>query len=100
MAVDPRQTPYREVLDRVPYAFCGVSCRDRFRHDPDRYVTKAEPAEGAPAAATAGTEGAPRSGAPTAGSSHEVGADAGTAAAQAGRPPSATVQDAASLPAA
>ncbi|HEY6323655.1 MAG TPA: heavy metal-binding domain-containing protein, partial [Thermoanaerobaculia bacterium] len=55
MAVDPRLTPYREVLGRVPYAFCGVSCRDRFRHDPDVYVAKAEPAEGAtsPAASSA-----------------------------------------------
>jgi P-type Cu+ transporter len=48
MAVDPRLTRYREVLDRVPYAFCGASCRDRFRQDPDRYVTKEQPAEGAP----------------------------------------------------
>jgi len=48
MAVDPRQTAFREVLDRVPYSFCGASCRDRFRHDPDRYLTKAEPAEIAP----------------------------------------------------
>ncbi len=64
MAVDPRLTPYREVLDRVPYAFCGVSCRDRFRHDPDRYVTRAEPAEGAtPPAATSDPEGAPPVGA-------------------------------------
>jgi P-type Cu+ transporter len=75
MAVDPRLTPYREVLDRVPYAFCGVSCRDRFRHDPDRYVTKAEPAEGAPAAAVSDPEGAPRSGATPAGN-HEAGAGA------------------------
>jgi P-type Cu+ transporter len=50
MAVDPRQTAFREVLDRVPYSFCGASCRDRFRHDPDRYLTKAEPAEIAPPA--------------------------------------------------
>ena len=64
MAVDPRSTPYREVLDRVPYAFCGASCRDRFRHDPDRYVRKAEPAEGeTPPAAISDPGGAPPRGA-------------------------------------
>ncbi len=60
MAVDPRLTRYREVLDRVPYAFCGASCRDRFRLDPDRYLTQAEPAEGAtPPAATSDPGGVP-----------------------------------------
>ena len=83
MAVDPRLTAYREVLDRVPYAFCGASCRDRFRHDPDRYVTKAQPAEGAP----------PR-GASPAGS-----LEAGAAAVQAGLGNGTAFQDAASLPA-
>jgi P-type Cu+ transporter len=79
MAVDPRLTPFREVLDRVPYSFCGVSCRDRFRHDPDRYVTQQPAAEGAtsaaapegsdPAAAPAGSSGpvaAPESSEPAA----------------------------------
>jgi P-type Cu+ transporter len=80
MVVDPRLAPFREVLDRVPYAFCGVSCRDRFRHHPDRYVTKTEPAEGAtPPTATSDPQGAPRSGATPTGS-HEAGA--GAAAAQ------------------
>jgi Cu+-exporting ATPase len=37
MAVDPRRTPFREILDRVPYSFCSAGCRDRFRRDPDRY---------------------------------------------------------------
>jgi len=41
MVVDPRRTPFREVLDRVPYSFCGASCRDRFRRDPDRYAAAA-----------------------------------------------------------
>jgi Cu+-exporting ATPase len=83
MAVDPRLTPFREVLDRVPYAFCGASCRDRFRHDPDRYVTKAQPAEGAP------PPGASPAGSP----------EAGAAAAQAGLGNGTAFQDAASLPA-
>jgi heavy metal translocating P-type ATPase len=44
MAVDPRLTPFREVLDRVPYSFCSAACRDRFRRDPDRYNPAAKPA--------------------------------------------------------
>jgi Cu+-exporting ATPase len=43
MPVDPRLTPFREVLDRVPYSFCSASCRDRFRRDPDRYNPAAKP---------------------------------------------------------
>jgi Cu+-exporting ATPase len=56
MAVDPRRTPFREILDRVPYSFCSAGCRDRFRRDPDRYVAAsrapramAEPARGSAA---------------------------------------------------
>ena len=56
MAVDPRLTPFREVLDREPYSFCGASCRDRFRHDPDRYVTRPRASEGAALAAAASAE--------------------------------------------
>jgi Cu+-exporting ATPase len=83
MAVDPRRTPFREILDRVPYSFCSAGCRDRFRRDPDRYV--------APSRASRGlAEAARRPGAPEDAATPRSEALGGTA------PHQVTLEDAAS----
>jgi P-type Cu+ transporter len=59
MTVDPQRTPFREILDRVPYSFCSAGCRDRFRCDPDRYLAPSPPPAPAPAPAPAAPVPAP-----------------------------------------
>src|SRR5262249_47877089 len=50
MSVDPARTPHHHVRNGVTYHFCGARCVERFRSDPERFLTPA-PTQPAPTAA-------------------------------------------------
>ena len=48
MTVDPAETPHRHRHDDADYYFCGARCLDRFRHDPEKYLSGDAAAESGP----------------------------------------------------